>query len=759
MKFVNSAAFLLHASAASNPPTAAPGSPVGRVVTLLTELKQRLNTDNTNEQAVFDKYACWCEETTSRKAQAIEANRAEIGRLGQEILTQKALVAEKTLEAQQTLAEIQANEEAQEQATSIRQKENAAYAAEVAELQSAVGALEKAVHVLRDATAPALVQQQREGVIGAAALRQAEAALADAQAALAVVPETMLARHAGTASKLQLLSSHAASLAKVGSQRAKYTPQSLTVQGILGDLYDTFTKDLEGHHSDEAQKSTAYENLIATKQQEVHLLHEKIQKAVKVKVEAETMLAEALQSYDDTGAQLQDDVAFFDTTKGACESKTNAWATRKGLRTEQLAGIAQALTILTSDEARTLFDKAITPGVGMFLQVSSSAFGPAQHAAQALRRQAAKAHSLRLIAVAANLQFTQGGHFDEAISAIDTMVGVLKQEAANDLTKRDECVNNLHNIESNISEINWNIEVNDAEITKIGDSITDLEGLETQATQDIQLVQQQIIDLTSNRTQENSDFKAAKADDLKAIDLLQQAKDALAAYYANHSIDLGSTEGGRAFLQLEVANSSAPNRSEVLYTKDDAPDAEFSHKGKGKQETKGVIAILETIIEDLNTEVANAVKAEEDAQLEYEAQKKAAEKLEGSLVAKKANIVTDLAQRRTDKTNEETDKGNNEADLGVQTGLKASTEPDCTKIANKFEDRQSKRQLELDGLRQAKEFLAGYRVSQGDGSDLPGAASAALLTKKTQQKVAAGGGAHLRGLKAPARGQAVRRHA
>jgi len=396
----------------------------------------------------------------------------------------------------------------------------------------------------------------------------------------------------------------------------------------------------------------------------------------------------------------------------------------------------------------------------MFLQVSSaSGIGPAQQAAKALRSQGTKAHSLRLIAVAAELQFTQGGHFDEAIAAIDTMVGVLKQEAANDISQRDDCLKNLHNIESNISEINWKIEVNDAEITKIGDSITELEGMETQATADINLTRQQIADLTSDRTQENSDFNASKADDLKAIDLLEQAKDALVAYYDNHSIAMGPTESGRAaaLLQLDMENGTAPNMSDVLYTKDDAPDAEFSHKSNGKRETKGIVALLETIIEDLNTEVANAVKAEVEAQLEYEAQKKAAEDLEGSLVTKKANIVSDLAQRRIDKTNEETDKTNNGVDLGTQTGLKASTEPPCTKISNQFEDRRSKREIELDGLRQAKEFLAGYQVSQGDGSDAPGAAAAALLSKATRQgKVAA---AHLRGFSSPARGQAVRRHA
>merc|ERR1740121_2440592 len=503
----------------------------------------------------------------------------------------------------------------------------------------------------------------------------------------------------GTVSKLQWLSRYSKGFLQ-SRQKAQHTPQSSTIQGILQDLYDTFTQDLEGMHTEEASESTSFEGMIATKQEQALQLKEKVQKAEQVKVEAEVMLSEAVQTYGDTEEQLKSDTDYFDSTKSACIAKADDWATRKKLRTEELAGISEALTILTSDEAKELFGKSIKPGVGMFLQLASekdaAAMFPAQQAVRVMRQQAAKVHSLRLTAMVAQVQLAQAGHFGEVISAIDTMIGVLKEEGANDLKSRDKCRTQLHDIESKSQDLTWKMEVNDAEINKLDTTIEKLEALETKTIEEIKTVSQQITDLTSSRTQENGDFQAAKTDDEKAVQLLTEAKEALKKYYTENNIEMGPTESGRA--------AAAMLQSE--------PEAKFSSKGSRKNENKGIVALLENIIEDLNTEIANGVKAEEAAQLEDEAQKKAAEDLKAALEKKKTNLASDIALRKTDKTAEENKKTANENDLNDQTSSKELIDPNCKLIEEKFADREAKREAEIDGLRQAKEFLAGYQVSQ-----------------------------------------------
>ena len=75
------------------------------------------------------------------------------------------------------------------------------------------------------------------------------------------------------------------------------------------------------------------------------------------------MLADATQSYADTTALLKADEAFFDTTKATCEAKTREWGERQNMRHQELNGIAEALKILTTDEAKKLFKTSIKAGM------------------------------------------------------------------------------------------------------------------------------------------------------------------------------------------------------------------------------------------------------------------------------------------------------------------------------------------------------------------------------------------------------------
>merc|ERR1719163_1085278 len=116
---------------------------------------------------------------------------------------------------------------------------------------------------------------------------------------------------------------------------------------------------------------------MATYHKQLATLQETLVKKEQKKSEDEIQLADATQLYADSEEQLKAEIKLFDATKSSCTEKTSDWSKRSSLRTEELAGIAKALEILTSDEARDLFAKAIKPGVSKggaasFLQVSSN---------------------------------------------------------------------------------------------------------------------------------------------------------------------------------------------------------------------------------------------------------------------------------------------------------------------------------------------------------------------------------------------------
>merc|ERR1719293_512425 len=102
----------------------AEGSPVEKVVNLLTTLKAQVEHDGKAEQQIYDKYACWCEKTSKRKAQDIVTAQEDLRALGQQILKLKGKIATPTAEIAELTENIKDNENEQEQLTAVRTKQN-----------------------------------------------------------------------------------------------------------------------------------------------------------------------------------------------------------------------------------------------------------------------------------------------------------------------------------------------------------------------------------------------------------------------------------------------------------------------------------------------------------------------------------------------------------------------------------------------------------------------------------------------------------
>merc|ERR1719160_1923095 len=155
--------------------------------------------------------------------------------------------------------------------------------------------------------------------------------------------------------------------------KESYSPASTTIMGILKDMYDTFVKNLESETSTESTAQMNFEDLMATKTKELASLTAELKVRTAEHAEALVQVADASQELDDTTQQMKADTKFFEDTKAACTTKADEWSERVRARTEELAGIAKAIEILTSDDAKALFAKAIKPGTEKtFLQLSKS---------------------------------------------------------------------------------------------------------------------------------------------------------------------------------------------------------------------------------------------------------------------------------------------------------------------------------------------------------------------------------------------------
>merc|ERR1719333_922339 len=120
-------------------------TPVTKVVELINEMKAKIEADGKAEQKVYDKFACWCEKTTARKAGAIEDAKASIEELSQTVLKLKGKTATLKAEIAQLEKDIAGNIDGPKEATSIRDRETADYNQERSDLEQAIGALERAI--------------------------------------------------------------------------------------------------------------------------------------------------------------------------------------------------------------------------------------------------------------------------------------------------------------------------------------------------------------------------------------------------------------------------------------------------------------------------------------------------------------------------------------------------------------------------------------------------------------------------------------
>merc|ERR1719375_1291255 len=502
--------------------------------------------------------------------------------------------------------------------------------------------------------------------------------------------------HVISSKQLALVSNFAKDPAEFYDQKAEksasYNPASATIMGILKDMYDTFSMNLEKATEVEAVAQKNYESLIGVKENEMATLVDARKKKEGEKADAEKDLADTSQELDDTTKQMKADTIFFDETKAACQAKADEWAERVRARTEELAGINKALEILTSDDAKALFNKAIKPGKETgFLQIHSES-QPQAKAYKALKEHATKAKSLRLAAIAATLR--TGGHFDAVIAEIDKMMATLKEEEKGDIEQRDWCKEETFKNEQEASRYEYKIERTDAKIMKLTTKLEDLEAARLQTIEQIQNTKTDIKNMEDTRNEEHAAFQSAKSDDEGAAKLLGAAIEAMTAFYKNNKIGMGEIKGAaQGFIQQPTFEVSA----------DQAPDASFTSSG----ESKGIVSIMTMIKEDLEDEISNGVKTEEETQAKFEEQLGSANKLLDELRAKKTNLEQSISDTNTEIDEAEVLKEDLQGLLKDEKDYLASIKPDCDWVLNSFAERRAKRATEMEGLLEAKGMLAG----------------------------------------------------
>merc|ERR1719456_336129 len=644
------------------------------------------------EQAVYDKYACWCEKTTGRKASAIENAKASIESLSQEIKELKGRLGSFVAEVaglEKNIAETQASILKTEK---MRKNEHEDFLADKASLKQGIANLEKAIQVLSAGTtgfSPAMMETRMLTV--AAGVRNAMKLYERHNTDIRSHDEDF----ASVKSFLGTPSAWVEESASVYSpHKGTYSTQSGAIQGILADMLDTFKRNRESAIEEETMKAAEYQNLMDTKLKDLSLLKKTLTKKKMDQGDDTKALGEAKRNRADTQEQLDTDEAFFKTTQKACKAKADEWSERSRLRAEELAGINEAVAILTSDEATATFTEAGT----FFLQTSASR-DRSEAAYRALQETARASGSPKLAALATKAKMTAKGHFDRIIKNIEKMMANLRQEEKDDITKKTWCENEMTSsnnrneaLEADKDQLTSKINRGTNKISELNGAIADAEGL-------INEEEETMANATDSRNADNRAFKAAVKADTDSVMLVTKAIEALSKFYSLRQDHVKHTKD-------TIADRKQPEYT----TSEDTPPETFegTYGGRGSENT-GIVGILDMIKEDLQKDIAKAHEEEAEGMAAYreliEESKETIAALNKKINAMKTQIADTEYQKEEDSTEwKEKDQQKKATDAYI-----AEIKPNCDWIKDNFKPRAEARKTEMDGLDTAKGQLAGMQ--------------------------------------------------
>merc|ERR1719281_2192387 len=227
--------------------------------------------------------------------------------------------------------------------------------------------------------------------------------------------------------------------------------------------------------------------------------------------------------------------------------------------------------------------------------------------------------AIELIALALGGKKVQ---FDEVIKMIDEMVKLLKEEQVADDSKKEYCEMQIDQIEDSIKELNYDIK-------GLSDAIDDMKSSIETLTEEVKALEEGIVKLdksvaeaTVNRKEENEDFSALLAGNTAATQLLKFAKNRLNKFY-NPKLykpppKRELTEEERITLNNggTLAPTAAPGGiagTGIGFFAQVSANT-VSTGGYKKQNSSGVIRLIDLLIKDVDTTLTTAEATEKNSQ-------------------------------------------------------------------------------------------------------------------------------------------------
>merc|ERR1719454_1902518 len=486
--------------------------------------------------------------------------------------------------------------------------------------------------------------------------------------------------------------------------KGAYETQSGMIQGILADMMDSFTRDYASNDEEEKEKQKEFDALIKTKTADLKALEKALTDKTMNDGDDVKQLATDQKEREETEDELAATEEFLETTIEACKSKADEWAERSRLRTEELAGMNEAIDILTSDTAKGTFATAVDTFIQLGMETRHQKM---KHSVlkRTLKKVKAEAMAIttpakRVTELQTEAKAAQGmKEFEEVQHDIEVMEGDLREEGMEDIKIKAHCDNERREVNNHQESLEFDMDALKKEMDS-GEAKKTLLAKQIQhTTENMQKLKQEMEEYLNTRNAQNEAFKTALKADSDAVMLLAKTIETLSKYAKNNL----------ALMQKKAAHGTNKEEPEYTTSEDTAPEATFSSASSGGSESGGIVGIIENIKQDLEEEMdkgkdeeAKSLQAYKDTLKESTESMEAMEKKIASMeveIAETTKLVADKQETWDDKKKAH---DNNDAYL-------ASIAPECDWMDENFDPRKEARDSEIAGLDDAKGALAGEK--------------------------------------------------
>jgi len=658
----------------------ASSNPMGTVLALINELSAKLTKDGEAEAKAYNEYFEWCDDASKNTGFAIETAEKEKAKLEANIGQLSSNIAASGSKIDELAASVSTGEAELTDATAIRDKEAADFAASEAELVDSIDTLGRAIGILSKEMAknPASFAQMDTRNVASAV--QALSVVLDA-ASFPSQDQTKLMAF------VQSQQSEESDDLELGAPAAAtYKSHSSNIIDVLEDLKEKAEGQLSDLRKAEVSNAQNFAMLKQSLEDQSAADTKDMDDEKAAKAGAEESKATAESDLAMTSKELASSNQQLATAHSSCLQVAADHEATVAARKDELAVIAEAKKILEATSSGAVSQTY------SFLQIRTRSDLAGSEVVMAVKRLAKRQHSSALAQLASRiatvLRFgssSGGDPFAKVKGLIQSMIAKLETEAGDEATEKAYCDEQMAKTEAKKSDL-------EEDVARMTSRIDRAAAKSAQLNEDIKTLDSELAALAKEqaemdriRQESHAEFGVAKSDLELGLSGVRKALDTLREYYGAGSASMlqDDTNFG-AFMQQPAA-----------------PETHSKAQGAGES----IINILQVCESDFATNLAKEESEEADAQSEYE--KISQENAVTKTTKEQDSKYKSQESKSQDKTAAEysADRETANTELSAVLEYYGKIKDRCIARPETYAARKARREAEINGLKEALSIL------------------------------------------------------